>query len=57
MLKGISQKRLGLRQQIIDRYYEPEEDQEEGHKGQARFEITGREIMNKIEEDKGMKGE
>ena len=56
MLKGISQKKLGLRQQTIDRYYEPEEDQE-GHKGQARFEIIGRKIMNKIERDRGMKGE
>ena len=52
MLKGISRKKLGLRQQTIDRYYEPEEDQE-GHKGQDRFETTDRIIMNKIERDRG----
>ena len=53
MLKGIFQKKLGLRQQTIDRYCEPEEDQG-GHKGQDRLEIIDRKVMNKIEMDRGM---
>ena len=55
MLKGIFQKKLGLRQQTIDRYCEPEEDQGE-HKGQDRLKIIDRKVMNKIEKDRGMTG-
>ena len=54
MLKGISQKKLGLRQQTIDRYCEPEEDQE-GLKEPERL-VIGMRIMNKIEKDREMTG-
>ena len=56
MLKGISQKKPGLKQQTTGRYCEPEEDQG-GHKGQDRLEIIGRKVMNKIEKDRGTTGE